>query len=142
MQIFCKGNWLPIALVVFSGTLQAGELRLGIMPSSHHFNSEAQYNEHHSGVLVEYRLDSDDWIGAMVYDNSFDDSSNAYYWLREYDITDYLSWGHSIGAVTGYKEGRPMGYAGVNLNLHWGRFGARVAMVPFVVAGRQAYLEF
>ena len=139
--------WLLIAVwaFLFSGTLQrleAGEYRIGVMPSSNHVDNSKPYNEDHSGLLLELRLDDDDWFGALTYENSFYRQSNAYYWLREYPITDNISWGHILGGVTGYKDDRMMLYGSLTLTLHFGHAAARLVIIPTIVTAHQAYWEF
>ncbi len=142
-------NHIALAiLIVLALALQpaeAGKLRLGIMPSSTHWDSSKDYNERHDGLLAEARLyESDWWAGAMKYENSFDDTSNAYYLLRDNPIDDWpASWGYMLGAVTGYNEDRPMLFGAFTFTLHLSKHAKqRTVIIPLVVQSYQAYVEF
>lgn len=131
-----------MVMVLSLSPAEAGKLRLGIMPKSTHWDSSKQYNESHDGKFIEYRLTEDSWTGFMNFQNSLDDTSNAYYWIKEYPINDYLTWGYLLGGVTGYSKHSMMPYSSFMFTVHFGQVGARIAMIPLLVNGYQAYVEF
>lgn len=144
-----KWHWIVLIVLivlasVLGNTARADtSLRLGIMPASDHWDTSKPYNETHEGLFLEYRLSDNTWLGAMNYENSFYDTSNAYYYLTEQPLSDRWSWGYLIGGVTGYKDDRMMLYGAFNLTFHLGAgINARLVMIPLLVNGYQAYVEF
>jgi len=137
-----KFGALGLLLLVFSGTLAAGDYRIGVMPSSKHWDSSKDYNERHEGVFLELRLNRRDWLGGMNYENSSDRTSNLWYFQRELPINEYVSWGFTVGGVTGYKPNRPMLFSSFVLSIHFGHVGVRAQIIPLIVNGYQAYVEF
>ncbi len=133
-------------LVLFSmSRLEADtSYRIGVMPSSDHWDREKTYlNEDHDGLFLEARLSPSTWIGVLDYTNSFYDHSVAGYWLKEYAINDIFSAGYLIGGVTGYKPNRPMLFGAFTFTIKFGKHVAqRTQIIPFVVNGYQAYVEF
>lgn len=119
-----------------------GQLRLGIMPSSTHWDSSHDYNERHDGRFLEWRINDSDWLGGMRYKNSSYRMSNAWYWMREIPINDYMSFGYLLGGVTGYKEDRPMLFGSFMFTLRYGNVAVRESVIPLLVNGHQAYIEF
>ena len=136
--------WLTL-WVAFSyfGQAEAGRLRLGIMPSSDHWDNSKPYNEEHEGKFLELRIGETDWIGGLVYENSFRRTSNAWYWLRDLPINEWASWGYMVGGVTGYKDDRMMLHSAFTFTIHFGEHvKQRTIIIPFIVQGYQTYVEF
>lgn len=96
--------------VLASNPCQAGDLRVGVMPASYHFtesrrNDGEDWNESHSGILIEHRLTPEgDWIGTMYYENSIDETSFTVYGANDsyFYSSNYIDAGIVYGAVTGY----------------------------------------
>ena len=117
-------------------------LRLGIMPTSTHWATDKKFNEKHNGIFAELRIDDNQCAGALNYDNSFNNTSNAYYYLRDVPINNYFSWGYLIGGVTGYNETRMQLFSALTFTMHFGALKQRTLIVPLVVNGYQIYVEF
>jgi len=126
------------------------DYRVGIMPSSHHFNDRnidssggEDWNEDHKGVFVEYRIHAAHTVGVMVYDNSIDNTTVTVYgtndeYFRDGDIVDFgLVW----GAATGYDiPVVPYVLPTMTVNLT-DTFKSRVIAFPIGIAA-QFYVEF
>ena len=141
--------WNYIALVILIvlalslSPAEAGSLRLGIMPSSTHWDSSKDYNERHDGVFLELGLPYDGaWAGFMKYDNSFNRNTKLGYYLQDFPINDRVSWGYMIGAATGYNEDRPILFSAFTFTISFGPVAQRTVIIPFAVNGYQAYVEF
>lgn len=103
------GAGLMAMFIVVSNPCQAGDLRVGVMPASHHFNDRVddddEWNESHSGILIEHRLTPEgDWIGTMYYENSIDETSFTVYGASDayFYSSNHIDAGIVYGAVTGY----------------------------------------
>ena len=109
MRKMSKSDWICAGLFFlmflsagFSTNVDAAGLRLGIMPSSTHWDSSKDYNERHDGKFLELGLPYDGaWAGFMKYENSFNRTTKLGYYLQDFPINDWASWGYMIGAATG-----------------------------------------
>ena len=123
------------------------DYRVGMMPHSKHFNDrpddDDDWNETHHGVFVEYRLNEPgDWVGAMVYENSIDNTSVAVYGINDAFFTrgKMIDAGLVYGLVTGY-DWALVPYVLPTISVKAGHFRARTIVFPIGVA-TQFSIEF
>ena len=134
-----------VMLLIFAvGECKAAGLRLGLMPSSTHWDSSKDYNERHRGVFLELALPKEGaWAGAMRYENSFERTTNLWYYNQDKPINDWTSWGYMLGAATGYNHDRPILFSAFTFTIHFDKHvKQRTIIIPLVVQAYQVYLEF
>ena len=145
-------SWIAVLVVIFLlGLLlvmdaEAGEYRIGMMPTSHHWEARANgYNETHDGIIAEFKYNNG-WIGYLNMENSFYDESHWVYYLQPISVwkpskktTINLGW--QFGAVTGYDVS-PAPFATITLAVSFGNLRARAAVIPGIVTGYQYLYEF
>jgi hypothetical protein len=136
-----------LVIVLFTAEpCEAGDQRIGVMPFSEHFNERSgddDWNEYHKGIVYEHKLtEAGDWVGAMVYDNSIDNTSVTVYGINDSYFTKgtLIDAGLVYGAVTGY-EFALIPYVLPTISVHSGQFRARTVIFPLGVA-TQFMLEF
>jgi len=91
------------------------DFRIGFMPFSHHFNerndnsSHGDWNEDHSGLIIENRISPHQWVGVMQYENSINNSSWTVYVAKDefFSRSEYVDFGIVYGLVTGYDSDLP-----------------------------------
>jgi len=135
-------------VVLFSGgKAQAEDLRLGWMPISTHFWSLNgtdidENNESHGGLLIEYEVAEDHWIGYLNFENSEYDHSDAVYYLRDIKFNDWIDYGYAVGVVTGYDVMDPGPMLIGHVTFGQDHLKGRLVGSPIGVIAYQLMLEF
>jgi hypothetical protein len=122
---------------------RAGDIRIGYMHNSNHFGgSDHHYNEDQHGSILEARVGAVSWVGFSHYDNSFDDSSNAYYFGRKLESYGFMDVGYQMGIVSGYDDIDPAPFGLLTFTFNFGQYiRARLVVLP-IVAANQYLVEF
>jgi len=137
-----------LGTIGFFSQAQAQHLRIGVMPTSYHFDRERSdgtpWNETHKGRVIELRITDDgDWLGVMQYQNSVDEESWTIYGLNDRFFTNAagMDFGLAYGIVSGYSlDIMPYAMPTVSLPLHK-HFKVRASYFLVGIAF-QAFVEF
>ena len=120
-------QWLILVVVIFFyQQSEATDYRISTLNNSWHFD-DRDYNEQHDGLGLEYQFTPGYWVGALMYNNSYNDQSVLLAVNREYEFNGaHIGW--LAGAASGY-DGYQVG-AGITIRYKY----IRLIVMPSVAA--------